>query len=403
MGNASRVYFSGPLAAYKDGLVSDLRGQRYTPLSSASLVRLMAHLSRWLSSKHLHVDDLTADRLDEFLRHRRRAGYTAFLTCRGLRPIVGYLNRVELLPVEKKKVPEQTPLDKLIGRYESYLVRERALSTGVVRQYQKTTRHFLSTVFKTQSPNLARLAAADVSAYIVREARASSVGYTKYKVCALRSFLRYLHVAGDITADLSAALPAVAGWRFVGLPRALTPEAVNRLLRACDRRTLIGCRDYAVLVLLVRLGLRAGEVAALTLDDIDWSRGELVVRGKGGRHDPLPLPQDVGEAVVAYLRRGRPRCPSRRLFLSSRAPYGDMTPSMAKYIVRAAGLRCGLPNLGSHRLRHTTATLMLRHGASLLEIGRVLRHRNMDTTAIYSKVDSDSLQTVCRPWPGAMP
>lgn len=396
-----RVRIVGPLAAHKDGLIANLQAQGYTPSSSAYLVRLMAHLSRWLGGNNLQPEDLSAARMDEFLRHRRWAGYTTLPTRRGLQPIVGYLRCAGILPAKEAEVTERTALTDILDLYGVFLVHERALRPQGVGQYQGVARHFLLAAFGDKPLDLNRLTAGDVSSYIVGEAGRWSVGYAKLKVTALRSFLRYLHVRGEIPRDLTGALPPVVGWRLAGLPKALAPEEANRLLLACDRRTRIGRRDYAVLVLMIHLGLRAIEVASLTLDDLNWSRGEILVRGKGGRLDSLPLPQIVGEAVVSYLRQGRPSSQSRSLFLGAQAPHRDITSSMAKQVVSAAGYRCGFQHLGAHRLRHTTATNMLRNGASLPEIGQVLRHRSMATTAIYAKVDRNFLRTVCRPWPGA--
>jgi integrase/recombinase XerD len=205
-------------------------------------------------------------------------------------------------------------------------------------------------------------------------------------------------LGGVIETPLVWAVPSVADLRDRTLPRGLEPAAVKRLLASCDRRRTVGRRDRAILLLLSRLGLRAGEVAAITLDDIDWRAGLLLVRGKGSRHDVLPLPVDVGEAIVAYLRR-RPRCESRALFVAVNAPRTALAQGTVRWIVRAACDRAGLPRVGAHRLRHTAATEMLRHGASLAEIGQVLRHREQKTTAIYAKVDRRSLRALARPWP----
>jgi len=210
--------------------------------------------------------------------------------------------------------------------------------------------------------------------------------------------LRYLHLAGLIEAPLVWAVPSVAELRDRTLPRGLAPGAVKKLLASCDRRRLVGRRDYAILLLLSRLGLRAAEVAGLKLDDVDWRGGLLLVRGKGGRHDQLPLPVDVGEALVSYLRRC-PRCESRALFLRTAAPREGLSRSAIGWVVRAACDRAGLPRVGAHRLRHTAATEMLRQGASLAEIGQVLRHREQKTTAIYAKVDRKALRPLARPWP----
>ena len=245
---------------------------------------------------------------------------------------------------------------------------------------------------------LERLCAADVSMFLARECPKRSVSGARDLVCALRSFLRFLHLAGLIDAPLVWAVPSVADLRDRTLPRGLEPAAVKKLLASCDRRKLVGRRDYAILLLLSRLGLRAGEVAAIGLDDVDWRSGLLLVAGKGGRHDELPLPVDVGEALVSYLRR-RPRCESRALFLRVTAPRTGLNRSTIGWVVRSACDRAGLPRVGAHRLRHTAATEMLRRGASLAEIGQVLRHREQKTTAIYAKVDRNALRALARPWP----
>ena len=196
-------------------------------------------------------------------------------------------------------------------------------------------------------------------------------------------------------------MPAVAGWRLASIPKGIEPAQVEQIFASCDSQTLVGCRDRAVLHLLVRLALRCCEVARLHLEDIDWRAGELVVRGKGSHGSRLPLPHDVGEALVAYLRC-RPRVAFRAVFLSVHAPYrpisSEAISSLAAHRMRAAGVTTG----GAHRLRHTAATEMLRHGASLAEVGHVLRHRHVDTTAIYAKVDHANLRMVVRPWPGGV-
>ena len=200
---------------------------------------------------------------------------------------------------------------------------------------------------------------------------------------------------------LAGAVPAVAPWRERSLPQELSPAAVARLLGSCDQRTATGRRDYAILVVLVRLGLRAGEAAALQLDDIDWRRGDLVVRGKGDRREQLPLPVDVGEALAAYLQRGRPRCQDRHLFMRVKAPTAGLTGDGVSKVVHAACRRAGLPVAGAHRLRRTTACATLRCGGSLAEAGEVLRQRSAFTQALYAKVDRAALERVARPWPGA--
>jgi len=220
-------------------------------------------------------------------------------------------------------------------------------------------------------------------------------------VTALRSLLRFLHVDGVIDHPRASAVPSVAGWSLSSLPKALGADQVVAWLTSCDRNTSTGCRNFAILTLLVRLGLRAGEVAALTVDDIDWRRGEITVRGKGRRHDQLPLPDDVGQAIVEYLRHARPgTAQGRMVFVRAQAPYRALTSNAVTTVVAVAGRRAGIGLIGAHRLRHTAATALLRAGGSLTEIGQVLRHRRVLTTAIYAKVDRQALRLVARPWPG---
>jgi site-specific recombinase XerD len=261
----------------------------------------------------------------------------------------------------------------------------------VLDAYGPVARLFLAEREGPDGLELEQLSAADVTRFLTRECPKRSVSGVRDMVCALRSLLRYLHLAGLIEAPLVWAVPSVADLRDRTLPRGLEPASVKELLASCDRRTLLGRRDYAILVLLARLGLRAGEVAAIQLNDVDWRGGLLLVRGKGSRQDVLPLPVDVGEAIVSYLRR-RPRCECRALFLRVTAPRRELDRSTIGWVVRAACDRAGLPRVGAHRLRHTAATEMLRQGASLAEIGQVLRHREQKTTAIYAKVDRKALQ-----------
>jgi site-specific recombinase XerD len=222
-------------------------------------------------------------------------------------------------------------------------------------------------------------------------------------VSALRSFLRFLLQHGEIATDLAASVPAVAHWRLTSVPKHLSEEMVKSVLRSCDRNTVVGRRDYAILLLLARLGLRAGEVVNLELNDIDWRAGEIVVRGKGGVHDRLPLVQEVGEALAAYLRRGRPLlAESRCVFLQVRAPRcGFRGPATVSTILARALQRAGLdpPEKGAHLLRHSLATGMLHRGATMAEIAEVLRHRSARTTEIYAKVDIASLRALAQPWP----
>ncbi len=381
------VRIVGPLALCKDGLISELRSRGYTPLSIRNLLYLMAQLSRWLIRIGVQPGELTSRTLERFLCHRRKLGYTWHPTVRGLEAVLSYLRRLGVAPTEERKAPEQTALTELLERFGKFLAQERALNSGVIRRYQDIARCFLSAAQGARSMALDGLRTADVTSFVLAEVRRSSVGYAKFKLTALRSFLRYLHIRGEIPGDLSGAIPAVAGWRLVGLPRALEGDQARRLLLAFDRRTHAGRRGYAAVILMLRPGLRAAEVASLSLEDCDWSRGELVIQGKQGREDRLPMPWDVGEAIASYLRLGRPRSALRGLFLNEHAPHRNMTRSMVTNLVRKAGERSGIPSLGTHRLRHTAATQMLRKGAPLHEIAQVLRHESIETTGIYLHAD----------------
>jgi integrase/recombinase XerD len=239
-----------------------------------------------------------------------------------------------------------------------------------------------------------------LSAYIAGFAKwARDQGY------ALRSRRRQVRLAACFSRWLGQQVVTVANWSMTSIPRAISTDAVRRLLASINRRTAMGRRDYAILLLLARLGLRAGEVVRLELDDIDWNVGSLKVQGKGGQHSDLPLPADVGAAIASYLQRGRPRSNNRRVFLRARAPVrGFLSQTAIGSLVRHTLSRAGVkaPTTGAHQFRYALATELLRHGASLAEIGEVLRHRSPQTTAIYTKVDLEALRALALPWPGGV-
>jgi integrase/recombinase XerD len=389
----SQVRVAGPLAPFAAGFARELAELGYTPLSAANQVRVLAHASRWLQAQQLGAAEFTPERAGLFLQARRAEGYTCWLSERGLAPLLGYLRSAGVVPQAARPVP-CTAADALLERYRVYLVTERGLVASTVGYYLAEARLFLSA-----GPGLGRLTAAVVTDYVQQQCRQRSTGQAKVLVTALRSVLRFLHVAGVIAEPLAGAVPAVASWRGGALPRALGWDQVTCLLGSCDQSSVTGRRDLAVLTLLARLGLRACEVAALQLDDIDWRAGELVIRGKGRRAERLPLPADAGAAIAGYLSGGRAPGDCRSVFLSARAPWRGMSADAVKAIVRSACRRAGLAPAGAHRLRHTAATQMLRAGSPLAEVGQVLRHRAAATTAIYAKVDHDALRALALPWP----
>ena len=390
-----------PLASYVEGFRTELERLGYTPLSAAVHVQLMAHLSRWLARKGLEGSALTQATVEEYFAERRAAGYVNLRTSRVLQPLVGYLRRLGVAPPPVAVVPA-TPVERLLARYRDYLTIERGLAETTGDLNVRTIRPFLVDRAERVECGLAleRLTAGEVIAFVLAQYRQRPQS-VKRVVTALRSLLRFLHVEGIISQSLATAVPSMGGWTLTGLPRALEDDQVAALLASCDQRTPTGRRDLAILTLLARLGLRAGEVAALTLDDIDWRRGEITVRGKGNRHDRLPLPVDVGQRIVSYLQDGRPDTGrDRAVFLHVQAPYCALTSTGVTTVVRMAGERAGGGLVGAHRLRHSAATATLHAGGSLTEIGQVLRHSRLITTAIYAKVDSEALRQLALPWPG---
>jgi site-specific recombinase XerD len=393
-----RVRVSGPLLPTVRGFAEELARQGYALASLPDQVRLLGDLSRWLATAGVDPGDLTADRVEAFLQ-ARQAGYAHLVSRRALGPLLGYLRALGVVP--EPVVPVAcAPREQLLDAYCRYLVRERGLVGGSVRLYARVARLFLSERSGSLQLDLQRLGAAEVTAFVLRACRQRSGAAAKTLVTALRSLLHFLFLEGWLATELAPAVPAVAGWRMSSLPRMLDASVVAGLLASCDRARAVGRRDFAILTVLSRLGLRGQEVADLALEDVDWRAGELLIHGKGRQQDRLPLPADVGEALADYLQRGRPQCACRRLFVSARAPRAALSAAGIRSLVRDACARAGLPRVGAHRLRHTVATDLLRHGAPLWEVAQVLRHRSLLTTAIYAKVDRTALAALARPWPG---
>lgn len=399
MGDVSRVRVTGPLEPYVSGFVAALVERGYTPVSSAHQLRLMAHVSRWLASERFGPDDLSPARVEEFVAARRAAGYVNYLTPRALVALLAYLRDVGVVPPAVE--PTLSEVQELLGSYRAWLCSERGLAAVTARNYADMVRPFVASRLNAAGElELRSLASGDVLAFVLAECPHRRPGSAKLLVTALRSLLGYLHVEGVIARPLAPVVPSVAGWRLAGLPRGLRSEQVTALLDSCDRETPVGARDSAILKLLIRLGMRRGEVAALTLDDIDWRSGEILVRGKGSRRERLPLAADVGDALADYLRRVRPAsAEGRAVFARVKAPHRALSAAGVSQVVIAAGNRAGLGHVNAHRLRHTTATELLRAGAPLVEIGQLLRHRSQQTTAIYAKVDRERLSALARPWP----
>ena len=398
MDKPSHVRVGGPLEPYRHGFTAELRRHGYSKFTVVALLHLMAHLSRWLEDQGLRPGDLTDDCAERFLAARRGSGQVRRLSPRGLIPLLDYLRGLKVAPEPLPSVAS-TPLERLLEEFTGFLLDQRGLTPGTVTNYQWMARAFLS-VRGQQALDLDSLGAADVYAFLLTEAKQRSAGSLNNFVTALRALLGFLHLRGYTAQSLAEAVPRAAN-RWSGPPQPLLDAAdVTRLLASCDRRTNAGRRDYAMLTVLARLGLRAAEVAALSVDDVHWRVGEIVVCSKGGQRDRLPLPDDVGQALAAYCRRGRCRSEDRHLFLQVRAPYRGLVPSAVSGVVMRACQRAGLPPVGAHRLRHAAATALRRAGVPLAEINQLLRHRYLVTTARYAHEDLDALAEVACPWPG---
>ena len=385
MGDPLRVRVAEPLRRYGPGFAAELARLGYTAGSVSVQMLTVAHLSRWLAVEGLEAAGLTPAVAERFLADRRAAGYTRHLSPQALALLLGYLRRLGVVPLPPLAEPG-TAAEVLLGRYRAYLAGERGLAPSTVSHYVAEARLFLDRAAGADLGGLADLAAAGVSGFVAAECRRRGTGSAKMLVTALRSLLRFLFADGLLAAELAAAVPAVAGWRGAGLVTALPAGHVAALLACCDRDTAAGRRDFAVLMLLARLGLRAGEVAALELDDIDWRAGEIVIRGKGRRESGCRCPPTSARRWPATCAAAARPGPARACSCGRGPRLARCQPTRSAVVRRACG-RAGLPRPGAHRLRHTAAARMLRAGAPLAEIGQVLRHRSLSTTAIYAKVD----------------
>jgi integrase/recombinase XerD len=393
----------GPLVAHIGPFAQSQSVQGYARHSIHQQVRLAAGFSHWLEQQGVPLRRVSSDHLSRYLRDRARPARPCSGDAAALRHLLDFLRHEGVMAAEKIAARPLTPAERCVHAYAQYLRDARALATATIINYVSFIRGFLTDRFGTGPVRLASLKAGDVVRFVRCQAPQLHLKRAKLLTTALRSFLRYARYRGDVALDLAAAVPIVANWSMPAIPRAIGAEQVRQLLASIDRRTAIGRRDYAIVLLLARLGLRSGEVAFLELEDIDWDAGQVSVRGKRDQRTALPLPADVGAAIAAYLRDGRPRSTSRRVFLRSKAPIrGFLSSCGIGSIIRHALHRASLqaPTKGAHQFRHALATQMLRHGASLTEIGEVLRHRNPQTTTIYAKVDLKALRTLALPWPG---
>lgn len=391
----------GPLAPYLDAFATFLSVRGYKGQYLRRHIMLAACFSRWLKQSRVRTRHIRSEHVARYLqfRHRDRAdngGDSASLD-----HLMAFLMEKRVIQAPRS-TPPRTPAERLKGAYTRYLRQDRALAKSTIINYVSFVADFLKDRFGSGPVALRRVQAVDVVRFVQSRARRLRGKRAKLMTTALRSFFRYARLQGEIEVDLGAAVPIVASWSMVSIPRAIAPEQTKRLLASIDRRTIAGRRDYAILLLLARLGLRSSEVALMELDDIDWRSGQLTVRGKDSRRTEMPLPTEVGKAIVEYLRRGRPRCTSRRVFLRLKAPVQGFqgacgVGSIVRHRLKRA--KIAAPTYGTHQFRHGLASDMLRQGASLAEIGAVLGHQHPDTTRIYTKIDLRALRALAQPWP----
>ncbi|MBP7636691.1 MAG: tyrosine-type recombinase/integrase [Kiritimatiellae bacterium] len=390
----------GQLGRHIDAFCADLVAERYTRITIRNAISAAVRFDHWLDSRKLGACDVSEEVIARFRGRRGRRKNR-----NGESLLHKLLLRLRLDGVAPEPVAQtsRTPLERVVEDFCDYLRRERGLSPNTIVGYAHVAGSFVSQRFGTGPVDLTALDARDVRAFVLRQAQGRTSDFLRVKVNALRWFLRFLYLHGDVSSQLAGHVPPPPVWHHDGPPKWLGSDDIARVLDRCDRQSATGKRDFAILMLLARLGLRSGEVVALKLDDIRWDTGDIVVCGKARERKRFPLLQDVGEAIAAYLRYGRPPSSSRNVFLRAKAPYRELAGSSSVYRVAADALaRAGLtpPRRGAHLFRHSLATNLMRNGATLGEIGQILHHRDPNTTAIYAKADIAGLRAVALPWPG---
>jgi integrase/recombinase XerD len=397
----SGVVLSGPLVPFCGAYRLELSTRGYTPRSIVPQLRQVGRLSRWLQGQGLTAAQLDERQVEEFLAAQRAEGrYRAQWSRPGLLCLLTVLREQGAAGV-RAPAPTGSDTEVRLASFERHLLEERGLASGTVGGYVAHARRFLTGL---PGEELTTVTANEVTAAVLRVVgHGGSVSAAQNFVAGLRAFLRYCFLEGLLGSDLSGAALAVTGRRRSPLPQGISRVQARALLASCDRRTALGRRDYAIILILLRLGLRRGELAAVRLDDLDWRTGEVVIRGKGGRLDRLPLPADVGAAIAGYLSRGRPPSQQRELLLQARAPFAPIDAGTVSSTVRRACRRAGIVSMGAHRLRHTMACQMLAAGVPLTQIGQVLRHQSLQSTAIYARVDVERLRGLAAPWPSGVP
>ncbi|MGF6547179.1 integrase/recombinase XerD [Paraburkholderia youngii] len=393
----------GPLAAHIASFARSLSEQGYAASSLHLQVRIAADFSRWLEQSGIAIRSICTDHATCYLRYRARMVRPRRGDGAALGHLIDFLRREQIISGEKMSIHRMSSIERCMQAYVEYLREARGLTEATVINYTPFVRSFLEDCFGNGRVALSRLCASDVLRFVRLQAPRLHPKSAKLMTSALRSFLRYVSFRGDVALDLAASVPVVPNWSMPAIPRAITPDQTRQLLASINRRSAVGRRDYAILLLLARLGLRSGEVALLELEDIDWTEGSLTVRSNSGVFNELPLLKDVGRAIAAFLRHGRPPSTCRQVFLRSKAPItrfrgASAVGSVVRHSIQRAGIDS--PTMGAHQFRHGLASEMLFRGASLGEIGELLGHRHPQTTKIYTKVDIKALRMLVVPWPG---
>ena len=394
----------GPLVPWLSGYVEALNTQRFSHETIHRQLRRIVHFSEWLDQQQIELSSLSSDDVVQYLQTRPLRSQLQD-TRAPLRRLMAYL-RCEGVIVQEKPAPPPTPAERCVQEYVQHLHAQRGLADTTIVHYAFRARSFIQHRFGNGEVVLSQLNADDVIAYLRYEtARLTSRRAMASVSGSLRAFLRYVHVHAEGMPDLASHVLRVASWPMPSVPRGIAADQAQKLLKSVDRTMPVGRRDYAILLLLTRLGLRASEIVFLTLEDVDWRAGTLTVTQKRARHGVYPLTEEIGEAIADYLQNGRPESNDRQVFLHARAPFrpfrrGSDLGNMIGDRLHRAGVEA--PTRGTHQFRHALATQMLHKGASLNEIADVLGHRHPNTTRIYAKVDVVALRTLALAWPGGV-
>jgi integrase/recombinase XerD len=401
--NRQRCMEPGDLGALVAEYRHHLSGVGHTPLMVISYDASARHFAYWLTQAEIAVGNINNAVIDRFRQHccrcpgKRRAKHVSGKYVGQVRRFVEFLAERGVVRREAKRAP--TASDRNVVEFQEWLRQHRGICERTIEQRGQLVMRLLPALGNRPRNYDASL----IREAIVAETKRASIGHVKSMATALRGYLRFLGARGLCRPGLEHAVPTIAQWRLSALPRHIGASDVERLIATCDLTTSLGLRDRAILLLLARLGLRAGDIVSLRVDDIDWRQATVSVRGKGRRETRLPLPQDAGDAVLAYLERARPHVPDSRIFFMSNAPFRPLIKShVVSQVVRRAIRKAGItaPSMGANLLRHSAATAMLRGGATLDMVGSVLRHRSPNMTAHYAKVDVVTLQQIAQPWPG---